>query len=135
MTSPAPKYLLDTNVMSELIRHLQGPLARRVSALPAESCVTSVSPESLCVSASLWVFSTRVIKGPSRPPVAEPSPVSSPHAPNTQYMTSDPVLAIAEDPIKGALHDTLDRAIINSVFGTAGSPPLPGRCARWRPMP
>lgn len=42
MTSPAPKYLLDTNVMSELIRHPQGPLARRVSALPAESCVTSV---------------------------------------------------------------------------------------------
>lgn len=49
--------------------------------------------------------------------------------------TEDPVLAIAEDPIKGALHETLDRAIINSVFGTAGSPPLPGRCARWRPMP
>lgn len=53
----------------------------------------------------------------------------------TQYLTSDPVLAIAEDPIKGALHETLDRVIINSVFGTAGSPPLPGRCARWRPMP
>lgn len=52
----------------------------------------------------------------------------------TQYSTSDPVLSIGEDAIKGELHAMLDRAVINSVFGTPGSPALPGRCARWRPM-
>jgi hypothetical protein len=52
----------------------------------------------------------------------------------TQYMTSDPVLAIAEDTIKGEIHGALDRAVINSIFVAAGAPPLPGRCARWQPM-
>jgi tRNA(fMet)-specific endonuclease VapC len=39
---PAVRYLLDTNVLSDLIRHPQGPVAQRLLQCPADTAGTSL---------------------------------------------------------------------------------------------
>lgn len=44
-------------------------------------------------------------------------------------------LAPHEALVKDELHKIFDREVINQVFVAQGSPPLVGRCGRWRLMP
>jgi hypothetical protein len=52
----------------------------------------------------------------------------------TQFSTADPIINLFEQPVKDMLHGTFDNVVINQVFVSPGTPPLPGRCARWRPL-
>jgi hypothetical protein len=48
----------------------------------------------------------------------------------TRFDTGNPLVAAFEGPIKNAIHQALDDAVIRIVFSMS-----PSRCARWRQMP
>jgi predicted nucleic acid-binding protein len=44
-------YLLDTNILSDLVRHPQGLVAAGITALPAEAVSTTLSSPASCALA------------------------------------------------------------------------------------
>jgi hypothetical protein len=45
------------------------------------------------------------------------------------------LMAPHEGFVKARLHELFDREVINQIYVSPGSPPLKGRCERWREMP
>jgi hypothetical protein len=53
----------------------------------------------------------------------------------TSFRIEQELLSPFEGVLKDELLKTLDKVVINKIFVPAGSPSIPGRCARWRMMP
>jgi hypothetical protein len=51
----------------------------------------------------------------------------------SQFHTNDPLVTVfaLEPQVKDVIHNELDKAIIQVIFG----PTFSGRCARWQPLP
>jgi hypothetical protein len=53
----------------------------------------------------------------------------------SEFRFDEPELGLFEGIVKDNIHQAIDGAVINTLFGGPGKPVLPGRCARWRTMP